>query len=187
MQKKLQKKSDLIYSSEVIDIIQFGSSIIEGEKPNDIDIAVIQNKIPLKEQLENSQEIKKQLEKRFNLPIHINSYDLYSLFDAGNFARESILFYGKSLLSGNYFSNTFGLKPIVRIVYSLNKLKKKDKVRFNYLLNGKGGKYGLIRQYSGKLVSPGMIEILPEHEKVFSDAMKLITNDFEVQKVFLSV
>ena len=143
-------------------------------------------KITLKQQLEESQKIKKQLELFFDKPIHIKSYDLYSLFDKGNFARESILFYGKSLLSGNYFSESMGLISRVHIFYSLTKLKKKDKVRFNYLLNGKKGKYGLLRENQGRLLSPGLIEILPEHEKIFSDAMKEITSNFEIKKVFLS-
>src|SRR3989338_8273773 len=103
-QKKLQKKLVLIYDKEVVDIVKFGSSVLEGSKPNDIDIAVIYNKIPVKEQLEFSQEIKKQLEKKFNLPVHIKSYDLYSFFNKGNFAKDSILFYGKSLINEKYFS-----------------------------------------------------------------------------------
>ena len=46
-----QKKPELNYSKDVFDIVQFGSSVKEGENPNDLDIAVIFNKIPLKEQL----------------------------------------------------------------------------------------------------------------------------------------
>src|SRR3989344_7975621 len=105
MQKKSQNKQTLIYNKEhIFDIVQFGSSILKDSKPNDIDIAVVFKAIPLKEQLEESQKIKRQLEQRFEQPIHINSYDLYSLFDEGNFAKENILFYGKSLIYNNYFS-----------------------------------------------------------------------------------
>lgn len=185
MQKKLQKKLGLIYSKEVIDVVQFGSSVLEGSVPNDIDIAVIYNKIPVKEQLAYSQEIKKQLEKKFKLPIHIKSYDLYSFFDKGNFAKDSILFYGKSLINDTYFSGIFGLFSRLQISYSLKDLKKKDKVRFNYLLNGKGRKYGLLRKYSGKLLKPGLIEISPEHEEIFIKAIKKITLKFEIRKSFL--
>lgn len=184
MQKKSQEKLDLTYNKEVIDIVQFGSSIQESKTPNDIDIAVIYNKISLKEQLEHSQEIKRQLEKIFTIPIHIKSYDLYNLFDKGNFARESILS-GKSLITKDYLSKLFGLIPKTRIIYSLNKLEKKDKVRFNYLLSGKGKKYGLLREYNGKLIAPGIIEIPPEHEKIFTDAIKEITPSFSVEKIFI--
>ena len=104
MQKNLQKKLELNYSSDVLDIVQFGSSVFEGSKPNDIDFAVIFKNIPLKQQLEEAQMIKRQLEAKFNLQIHIKSYDFYSFFDKGNFARENILFYGKSLVHEKYFS-----------------------------------------------------------------------------------
>ena len=60
MQKLWQEKLKLNYSKNVFDIVQFGSSVIEGENPRDLDIAVIFQKIPLKEQLEEAQKIKKQ-------------------------------------------------------------------------------------------------------------------------------
>ena len=60
-QKLWQKKLKLNYSKDVFDIVQFGSSVIEGEAPNDIDIAVIFNKIPLKDQLNQAQKIKIQI------------------------------------------------------------------------------------------------------------------------------
>jgi predicted nucleotidyltransferase len=186
MQNLLQKKLKLNYSKDVLDIVQFGSSLTEDKKPNDIDIAVIFSKIPVKEQLEQAQKIKKQLQKVFDIPVHISSYDLYSFFDKGNFAKEGILFYGKSMISGRYFSELFGIVPRVQISYSLNKLKKKDKVRFNYLLSGKMGKYGLLREYHGMLVSHRLIEIMPEHEKIFVNDIKEITSDFKIKKIFIS-
>lgn len=187
MQKKLQNKLGLKFSEDIIDIVQFGSSIQLESEPNDIDIAVIFKSIPLKNQLEESQKIKKQLEKHFSKPIHINSYDFYNLFNEGNFAKESILFYGKSLLSGDYFSKTLGIAPRIHIHYSLEDLEKKDKVRFNYLLNGKKGNYGLLREYGGKLLNPGLIEIKPEHEKIFTEALQKITKNIIVKIVFLQV
>ena len=186
MQNLWQKKPKLNYSKDILDIIQFGSSLNEDKKPNDIDIAIIFSKIPVKEQLEQAQEIKKQLQKVFEIQVHVTSYDLYSFFDKGNFAKEGILFYGKSLISGKYFSELFGMKPRIQINYYLDKLKKKDKVRFNYLLSGKKGKYGLLREYNGKLVSPGLIEILPEYEKIFVNAIKEITSNFLIKKIFIS-
>lgn len=58
-------------------------------------------------------------------------------------------------------------------------------MRFNYLLSGKKGSYGLLKKYKGKLISPGVIEISPEHEKIFEEKMKKITNKVKVQKIFV--
>ena len=184
MQKLLQKKLKLNYSKDVFDIVQFGSSTFEGKTPNDLDVAVIFYKIPLKEQLIQAQKIKKQIQEKVNLPIHIKSFDLYSLFDKSNFAKESILF-GKSLIFLDYFSKRFGFYPRVQINYSLKNLEKKDKVRFNYLLSGKGGGYGLLRKYGGKLLRPGLIEVLPEHEEIFIESIKKLTSGFKIKKIFL--
>jgi len=185
MQKLWLKKPKLNYSKDVFDIVQFGSSVIEGKEPKDIDVAVIFNKIPLKEQLNQAQEIKKQIEKLSEIPIHINSFDLYSLFESSNFAKEGILFNGKSIIHGDNFSKRFGLSSKIQIYYSLEKLKKKDKIRFNYMLNGKGGEYGLLREHGGEILRPGLIEINPEFENIFVESIKEFKVEFKVKGVLM--
>ena len=183
MQKLWLKKPKLNYSKNVFDIVQFGSSVFEASKPNDIDIAIIFNKIPVKEQLEQAQLIKKQIQKISELPIHITSFDLYSFFDKANFAKEGILFYGKSIISGGYFANKLGLTPVIQISYILKDLKKKDKIRLNYMLNGRQGEYGLLREYKGELVKPGLIEISPEYEEIFVSSIKTFTQNFNSKRL----
>ncbi|MDP2908633.1 MAG: hypothetical protein Q8N77_02390 [Nanoarchaeota archaeon] len=156
---------------------------MEDSSPNDIDIAVIFQKIPLKDQLNHAQEIKKQLQKESNVPIHIKSFDLYSLFDEANFAKEGILFYGKSLVYKDYFVNRFGLNPRIQISYFLEKLEKKDKIRFHYMLRGKKGEYGLLKKYGGELLKPGLIEVYPEYENVFVTSIKKTLSDFKLKKI----
>lgn len=187
MHKLWQKKLELNYSKNVIDIVQYGSSVMENTKPNDIDIAVIYDKIPIKDQLNESQKIKKQLSKFSSIDFHIKSFDFYSLFDKSNFAREGILFYGVSILRKDYFCKMFGFTPRLQIFYSLEKLKKSEKVKFNYMLSGKGGKYGLLKKYGGKLIRPGMIEVSPEYENIFVSPMNEYTSSFDVRRIFSSI
>jgi predicted nucleotidyltransferase len=186
MQKLWQKKLKLNYSENVIDIVQFGSSILEASNPNDIDIAVIFKEIPVKEQIKESHDIKKQIEEMTELPVHTEFFDLTRLFDKSNFAREGILFYGKSLLNKANFSEIFGIIPKLRISYVLKDLYKKDKVKFNYLLNGKGGNYGLLKKYGGKIIYPGVVETFPENENLFIEKMKKITSKLSIEKAFIS-
>lgn len=185
MQNLWQKKPKLNYNENIFDIVQFGSSVIEKRDANDLDVAVIFKKTSMKEQLLEAQKIKKQLKEYCEIPIHISSFELESFFDKSNFSREGILFYGISLLSGDFFAKKFGLTPRLQISYSLISLKKKDKVRFHYQLQGKGGKYGLLRKYGGKLLEPGLIAISPTHEEIFVQAVKKITSEFKVQRVFV--
>ncbi|MBU0757384.1 MAG: hypothetical protein KKF44_04910 [Nanoarchaeota archaeon] len=185
MLKLWQKKQKLSYDKEVIDIVQFGSSVIEGSKANDIDIAVIFNRFSVKKQLIEAQKIKKQLSIFSDLPIHIHSFDYYSFFIPSNFSRDNILFNGKSIITGNNFSRQFGLEPRVQIKYSLKHLPKKDKVKLHYLLNGKNKSGGLLNEYGGKIVSPGIVQILPEHIIIFESKINEITKEIEIKKMFL--
>ena len=93
------------------------------------------------------------------------------------------MFYGKSIISKDYFVKKFGLIPKIQISYSLKDLKKKDKIKFNYMLNGRKGKYGLLREYGGKLLNPGLIEISPEYREIFLEGMKKITPKFKAVNV----
>jgi predicted nucleotidyltransferase len=183
MQKLWLKKLKLNYSKDVFDIVQFGSSVMENSSPNDIDVAVIFQKIPLKNQLNQAQEIKKQLQKESSIPVHVKSFDLYSFFDEANFAKEGILFYGKSLVYKDYFVKRFGFSPKIQISYSLEKLEKKGKVRFHYMLKGKKGEYGLLKKYGGELLKPGLVEIYPEYEGIFITSIKKIISDFKSKKI----
>jgi len=185
MQKLWLKKPKLSYNKEVIDIVQFGSSIFLDSNPRDVDIVVIFNKIPIKDQLIETQKIKRQLENFTDIPLHMSSFDLYGFFDKSNFSREGILFYGKSLIRENYFAEQFGLKPKIQISYYLKKLQKKDKIRFNYMLNGRGEKYGILRRFNGLLIAPGIIEIDPGFEKIFVANIRKIISDFTIRKILL--
>ncbi len=186
MRKLWQRKQKLSYSKNVFEIVQFGSSVLERSNPADLDIAVIFTSLPVKEQLKEGQKIKKQIEKLSDVKVQIENFSLDTLFKPDNFAREGILFYGKSLLTGKNFAERFGLIPILRISYTLKDLEKKDKIKFNYLLNGKGGNYGLLRKYGGKIVSPGVLETLPENEIIFKEEMKKITPRIKIEKIYFS-
>ena|SRR3989344_3485562 len=177
------KKQELHYSKSVIDIIQFGSTTQEGKSPNDVDIAILFKSIPLKQQLEEAQQIKKQFEKENVLPIHITVFDMESLFDEANFAKENILLSGMSLIHQKPFANRLGLSPRVQIGYTLKGQAKKEKIKCNYLLNGKGGKYGILREYGGSLVKPGLIEIPPSVEHLFIEKLKGITSTLTIKRI----
>lgn len=180
--KLWQEKLVLDYEEDVFDIVQFGSSL-ESEDYNDIDIAVIYKSFSLKKQLEHSQKIKKQLQEIFN-NIDVKSFSLEKFFSPSNFARENILFKGKSLVSGKYFCENFGLKPKLLIKYKLEELKKSHKVKVNYWLTGKAGKYGLLRESGGELVKPGIVEVDPLSEVLIVSKLKELNAKVELERVF---
>ncbi|MFT4326499.1 MAG: hypothetical protein ACMXYK_03290 [Candidatus Woesearchaeota archaeon] len=164
--------------TNVLDIIQYGSSIQYGIEPKDIDIAVLCKEIPLKEQLNLQQEIKTFFEKQSAIPIHIKTFTLYSLFSEGNFAKQSIVL-GISLYTHDFFMNKYGFQPTLKVTYSLKGLEKKDKVTFNYFLQHKNKGFLTISQ--GHIVSPGTIEFNPCYEKYFLEKVPSKIS-FDIQK-----
>ena len=127
--------------------------------------------------------IKEQLQKNSEIPVHIKPFDLYSFFDESNFAKESIIIYGKSIISNDYFAKNLGFTPKIQISYSLKNLRKKDKIKFHYMLKGKKGNYGLLKKYGGSLINPGLIEIFPEYENIFIESIKKLTPNFKIKKI----
>jgi len=109
---------------------------------------------------------------------------LNGFFESSNFAKESILLYGVSLVTKNQFVDSLGLKSRIQIKYNLSKLEKKDKIRLNYYFSGKK-KNGFLDKIGGKIISPGLIEILPEYENIILDKIKEFTKDFEIKKILV--
>ena len=54
------------------------------------------------------------------------------------------------------------------------------------MLNGKKGEYGLLRKYNGSLLKPGLIEINPEFEDIFVNAIKEFKTEFKTKKSLIA-
>ena len=164
-----QKNLQLPLDNAIIDVIQFGSSTIDGVTPNDIDIAVLFKDVPLKKQLEVAQDIKQEHEKTNPLPVHVKAYTYETLFSENNFARPGILGHGISILTKKPFAETLGLTAHIEFAYSLQQLTKTQKVRIHYQLRGKKGAYGILKKIEGDLVRPGLIRVPVSTEKIVED------------------
>lgn len=163
-----QKNLPLHLDSAVLAVVQFGSTVIEGVTPNDVDIAILFKEVPLKQQLDIAQDIKQQLEKNVELPIHVKAFTYETLFDSSNFARIAIMSCGMDLLTKKPFAQRFGLKAQMQFAYSLQTLTKTEKVRIHYQLRGKKGDYGLLKKIGGVLVKPGLVRVPPNTEPIMS-------------------
>jgi len=124
---------------EIDDILLFGSAVRGKEKPTDIDILVIfKNKIDK----EVEYKIKKILEKKYK-NISIISKTKKTALEASFDARESILFEGKSLLTGENPAEKYGFASLGMFKYNFNGWDKLKKTKFYHALNGRNGKKGI--------------------------------------------
>ena len=162
LRNNLQK---IARSSEIDDIILFGSVVKGKERPNDIDILVIfKNKI----NKEVEYKVRKTIEKEYQ-NVQIISKTNATVLEETFVARESLLFEGVSLLSRNKVSDRYGFDSLGLFKYTFDNWTKLQKTKFYYALNGRGGNEGLsqklnlIKLSDGLLLSPlGNIEKLKE-------------------------
>ena len=146
--KKLIEKE-----KEIHDIVVFGSAIRGKEKPQDIDVMVIFKKNVNKE---IEYQIRKETEKRYEA-VSIISKTETTLFDPAFDARESILFEGKSLLTGATLGEHYGYASLGMFKYHFKEWTKLQKTKYYYALNGRDGKKGIAQELGCLKLSDGII------------------------------
>ncbi|MFH1332752.1 MAG: nucleotidyltransferase domain-containing protein [archaeon] len=128
-------------SSELEDIILFGSAVRGKEKPNDIDILVLfKNKVDKQEGLKIRKELEKECEK-----VSIISKTRKTVLEESFDARESVLFEGVSLISAKNPAETYGFVSFGMFKYDFKKWSKLEKTKFYHALNGRDGKEGMLK------------------------------------------
>ena len=146
--KKLIEKE-----KEVHDIVVFGSIVRGKEKPRDIDVLVIFKKNINKE---IEYQVRKEIEKRYEA-VSIISKTETTLFDPAFDARESILFEGKSLLTGVTLGEHYGYASLGMFKYQFKDWTKLQKTKYYYALNGRDGKKGIAQELGCVKLSDGII------------------------------
>lgn len=187
MLKTLKKYSVLgniarkIKDENVVDIILFGSAVKGKIEPRDIDIAVIfrdQVDFKLINQLNRAYE-----KKGFN--THISSLVIDNFFVKPHSLIRTILFEGISLLTDKNLGENYGLLSWSIYNYNLTSLEKSKRVRFVYVLKGRGKEKGLVEEFKGKFLAPGCFMVPVEKDNEILDVLKKWNVKFERNKVML--
>lgn|SRR3989338_1225207 len=159
----------------VFDIIIYGSAVKGKEKARDVDILVIFLDGSLRERLDKLQKIKSDIKNLVNdlkdLTLDIKQIQLKELFSSEFFARTGIFLEGVSVFKDNRFSELFGFRPFTLFWYSLKNLTHSQKVKFNYILSGRGAK-GVIEELGGDRFVNGAVKIPIEHSLIFEEILK---------------
>ncbi len=134
------------WKKELVDIFVFGSFARGKTKPRDIDICLVfRDKI--------SRQILKKIETLLGENYHLSSLVVDNFFAKPHSLAKTLLLEGKSLLSGNTFADVFHLKANLLYSYNLAREKASKKVRFVYLLRGRGKLPGLVEKWKGQFIS----------------------------------
>ncbi len=168
---------------KVFDIVIYGSLVKGKISAGDIDILVIFLQGSLRERLDKVQEIKNKLRSRItDKNIDIKQIHIKDLFSSEFLARTGILLEGVSIFKNKKFCEVLGFKSFTLFWYNLKDLDHSDKVRFNYILAGRGTK-GMIEELDGKRIVNGAVKIPIENSAVFEDILKSNKVDYSRKNI----
>lgn len=174
LKNNISKIKTWIKKNKVIDVILFGSSVRGNLEPKDIDLCIV---IPDSEE-KNSLELVDSLNKiasKLSEKYHINILTISS-FLSSNTLSKTLLIEGFSIKHNKPFSRVFNLESKSMFKYSLKHYTPSKRVRFHYLLNGRYGTIGILKEVKGHLVSNGVI-IVPTSKE---DLLKKILDQWQV-------
>ena len=89
------------------------------------------------------------------------------------------------VIDGKMLINELGIKVYSLFNYDLSKLKGSNKVRFVYVIKGRGDK-GLVERLSGKFLTNGCFMIPKENEKEILDVFEQWDVKFDKKEVMLT-
>jgi len=174
LKKNISKIKIWIKKNKVIDIILFGSSVRGNLEPKDIDICILIQDFEEKNSLEliNSLSL---VTDNLTTKYHFTILKVSS-FLSGNTLTKTLLSEGYSLRHNKPLSEVFGFQSKSMFVYSLKHYTPSKRVQFHYLLNGRYGSVGILKEVKGYIVSNGTI-IVPTTKE---DLLKKILNQWNV-------
>jgi len=164
-----------IRKNKVSDVILFGSFMRGKSLPNDIDLCILIKDSDEKKSLDLVDSLAQGLkESKFKFQINIlTSND----FVGGNSLAKTLLNEGFSIREGKKFAKVLGLKNESLFTYSLKNFNASKRVKLHYLLNGRNGAKGILKEIQGQLVGKGAILIPTEKE----DILKEIFDNWKVK------
>ena len=169
---------------EIFDIVLYGSSVKGKEKPNDVDILILFEKMPLKERTEIAYEFKNLISKRYK--IDVKTINLRELFEKEFLARQGILIEGYSLLHKEKFSDRLGFKGHSLFTYNLKNLNHNKKTKFTYALIGRRKERGILKQLNIIPYGKGVYEVPIENSLVFEEFLKKWDVNYNKKNILIS-
>ena len=158
-----------IKKTKVIDVVLFGSSMRSKIRSRDVDLCIL-----LKEEDEpKTLDLIASLGKigdKLNIPFHITSLT-ETHFVKGSTLSKTLLTEGHSIIKNKSFAEVFGFTNNSLFVYSLKRFTPSRRVQFHYMLRGRYGSAGVLREAQGKFIGTGSIIVPTEKEDLFKDVL----------------
>ncbi len=177
-QKKIKS---WIRKSNVSDVVVFGSFVRAKTLPGDIDLCIIINEQDEPKSIDLVGSLSEELED-IPLKFQINILTEKSFF-SGNSLASTLLSEGISI-SGEPLAERLGYSAASLFLYSLKGFNASKRVRFHYLLAGRG-KDGVLKDTDGKILGDGVLLVPTGKEDAISEVFKMWDVHFTIRRVLM--
>lgn len=188
MQKELlaqiKKIKDWIKRNNVSDVILFGSVMRGKFAPNDIDLCIIINDNSEEKSIELVDSLGQLLDSS-GPKFQINILTLSALVK-GNTLAKTLFIEGYSIARGKSFCSNFGLESKSLFIYNLKNFTPSKRVQLHYLLNGRYGSRGILRDINAKLFGNGSIIVSIEKEDVLKEIFDKWKISYRIERALFS-
>ncbi|MBI5390190.1 nucleotidyltransferase domain-containing protein [Candidatus Woesearchaeota archaeon] len=153
----------------VVDVIIFGSTVKEKEKPADLDVAILFKDEDYKVIESIGKEIKELLPS--GILLHYEPLMMTQLLHEPMLL--TLLHEGFSVRRNAFISASLKTKSLVLVTYSLTHLIHSKKTLFGYALKGRTGKEGLMKKVDAVISGRNSLLVPTEHFEELVSFLKL--------------
>lgn len=151
-----------VKKNKASDVVLFGSFVRGKSLPNDVDLCILIKDQDEKKTLDLVDSLAQVLkDSKFKFQINLLTS---SDFMGGNSLAKTLLNEGFSIKEEKKFAQTFGFKNQSLFTYSLKNFNASERVKLHYLLNGRAGTRGILKEIKGSLIGKGAIIVPTENE-----------------------
>lgn len=173
-----------IKREDIIDVILFGSFMRNKKNPNDLDLCIIISQEDEKKSLDLSDSLGSLLDKT-NIKSHISILVSDSLV-TGNLLTKTLLSEGYSIKKDKMLSEILGFKNKSLFIYTLKKFSPSERVSFHYLLKGRYGSKGILKEVEGEFIGTGTIMIPTSKEDLLKELFDKWKVDYKISRILES-
>lgn len=184
LSSQVKKIKVWIKKNNILDVIIFGSVMRGKFIPGDIDVCIIINDDDEEKSIDLVGSLGGLLDSS-SLKFQINILTSSALIK-GNTLAKTLLIEGYSIAKDRKFSSNFGLESKSLFIYNLKNFTPSKRVQLHYLLKGRYGSKGILKEVNGKLFGNGSIIVSIEKEDVLKEIFDKWKISYRVERALFS-
>ncbi|MBN1156556.1 nucleotidyltransferase domain-containing protein [Candidatus Woesearchaeota archaeon] len=183
MQEKKLSRNEIrkwVAREGIIDVVIFGSTVRGKTSPNDIDVCLI---IPVTVE-KKAIDIAASFRKEFG-EFHVSVMTDNDFVKGRHTLVKTLLTEGASVMNGESVSKLFGFNNETLFTYALAGFRPADRVRFHYLLRGRRGAKGILKETKAQILGDGVLIVPTEKEDVIREVFEKWKVKFKSRKMLV--